>query len=198
MFKNTKLYGTILGIILFIILIAGLTYAYITWTSSNIDFSVKSDCFVVNYVKGQNISNNNMFVINEKDKIGLIGVNGTGKSTLLNMIAGYTNYEGQILRKKDIRISFLPQNPNFNDENTVIKQCYEYIDASVAEYEMKAMLNKFGISDYDQKIKELSGGQKKRVALARTLVKPADVLIPQGYRRHQEQEDGRYHQDGQP
>lgn len=117
------------------------------------------------------------FVINEKDKIGLIGVNGTGKSTLLNMIAGYTNYEGEILRKKDIRISFLPQNPDFKDENTVLKQCYEYIDASVAEYEMKAMLNKFGISNYDQKIKELSGGQKKRVALAITLLKPCDLLL---------------------
>lgn len=117
------------------------------------------------------------FVINEKDKIGLIGVNGTGKSTLLNMIAGYTNYEGEILRKKDIKISFLPQNPDFKDENTVLKQCYEYIDASVAEFEMKAMLNKFGISNYDQKIKELSGGQKKRVALAITLLKPCDLLL---------------------
>ena len=67
MFKNTKLYGTILGIIMFIILIAGLTYAYITWQSSNIKISTESECFVVNYVQGQNISGKKLAIINEKD-----------------------------------------------------------------------------------------------------------------------------------
>lgn len=67
MFKNTKLYGTILGIVLFILLISGLTYAYITWQSSDINFNMESDCFVVDYIKGQNISNNRLYVINEED-----------------------------------------------------------------------------------------------------------------------------------
>lgn len=117
------------------------------------------------------------FTINEQDKIALVGINGTGKSTLLKMIAGLTDYQGDILRKKDIRISYLPQNPDFKDEYTVLKQVYEYVDSKVPEYEVKAILNKFGISDYSQTIQQLSGGQQKRVALAIALLKPCDLLL---------------------
>lgn len=67
MLKNTKIYGTIIGIILFIILIAGLAYAYISWQSSNINISVGSECFTIDYTKGQNISNSGLYVINEED-----------------------------------------------------------------------------------------------------------------------------------
>lgn len=117
------------------------------------------------------------FTIQEQDKIAFIGINGTGKSTLLKMLAGLTDYEGTILRKKDIRISYLPQNPDFQNHLTVLQQVYEYINNDVPEYEVKAILNKFGITDYTMTISQLSGGQQKRVALAMTLLKPCDLLL---------------------
>ena len=117
------------------------------------------------------------FTIQEQDKIAFIGINGTGKSTLLKMLAGLTDYEGTILKKKDIRISYLPQNPDFQNHLTVLQQVYEYINNDVPEYEVKAILNKFGITDYTMTISQLSGGQQKRVALAMTLLKPCDLLL---------------------
>ena len=126
----------------------------------------------------KNIVDRVSFSIEETDKIALIGINGTGKSTLLKIIAGIETYQGDIIQKKDLQISYLPQNPDFNSHNTIIKQVYEMIDQKkVNEYEVKAILNKLGITNHDQLIKELSGGQQKRIALAITLLKPCDLLI---------------------
>lgn len=126
----------------------------------------------------KNIVNGVSFSIEETDKIALIGINGTGKSTLLKIIAGTETYQGDIIQKKDLQISYLPQNPDFNSNNTIIKQVYDMLNQNkVNEYEVKAILNKLGITNHDQLIKELSGGQQKRVALAITLLKPCDLLI---------------------
>lgn len=126
----------------------------------------------------KNIVDGVSFSIEETDKIALIGINGTGKSTLLKIIAGKETYQGDIIQKKDMKISYLPQNPDFNPNNTIIKQVYDTIDHNkVNEYEIKAILNKLKITNHDQLIKELSGGQQKRVALAITLLKPCDLLI---------------------
>ncbi|MFR1171728.1 MAG: ABC-F family ATP-binding cassette domain-containing protein, partial [Coprobacillus cateniformis] len=74
-------------------------------------------------------------------------------------------------------ISYLSQNPHFQDDYSVLKQVYEYVGHDIPDYEVKAILNKFGITNYEQRIKELSGGQQKRVALAITLLKPCDLLL---------------------
>ena len=118
--------------------------------------------------------------IHEGDKIGIIGINGTGKTTLLKIIAGIEEPdEGQIIKQNGLRITYLPQNPEFPEGATVLSYV---IDGKHqlewnTESEAKTVLNKLDIKDHDAKIETLSGGQKKRVALARTLINPADVLI---------------------
>ena len=124
------------------------------------------------------IVDNVSFTIEENDKIALVGVNGTGKSTVLKILAGKENYEGTLLKKKDISISYLPQNPDFNPNNTVLEQVHHDLkDHKVNEYEIKAILNRFNITNHQAKISELSGGQQKRIALAITLLHPGDLLI---------------------
>lgn len=124
------------------------------------------------------IVDNVSFTIEKNDKIALVGVNGTGKSTVLKILAGKENYEGTLLQKKDISISYLPQNPDFNPNNTVLEQVHHDLkDHKVNEYEIKAILNRFNITNHQAKINELSGGQQKRIALAITLLHPGDLLI---------------------
>lgn len=118
--------------------------------------------------------------IHEGDKIGIIGINGTGKTTLLKIIAGLEEPdEGQVIRQNGLRITYLPQNPEFPEGATVL----DYVTKGKQELdwntesEAKSILNKLDIKDHQAKIDTLSGGQKKRVALARTLINPADVLV---------------------
>ena len=117
------------------------------------------------------------FAIEDKDKIALVGVNGTGKTTLLRMIAGEEKYEeGTMIRKNGLRISYLAQDPVFKEEDTILHQILS-MDKEIKEFEAKAILGKLGIYNVDEKVAHLSGGQRKRVALARALLKPCDLLL---------------------
>lgn len=119
--------------------------------------------------------------INSGDKIGLIGINGTGKSTLLKMIAGLeTPDSGTVTKAGGVRVGYLPQNPLFEEGVTVLQQVMRGVSEQQREskiYECKAILTKLGISDFDEPVSRLSGGQKKRVSLASTLVTPVEVLV---------------------
>lgn len=120
--------------------------------------------------------------INEGDKIGVIGINGTGKSTFLKIVAGLvTPDSGKVVKGNGITVSYLPQSPVFEADDTVIGYvCKGKTDTAHgrnAEAEAKTILNKLGITDYEQKIMELSGGQRKRAALARTLLVPSEILV---------------------
>ncbi|HBV99120.1 MAG: ABC transporter [Peptococcaceae bacterium BICA1-7] len=150
--------------------------------------------------------------INEGDKIGLIGINGTGKTTLLKIIAGVEQPdEGVVVRGNSVRIEYLPQNPCFDPQASVLEQVFkgsspvmklirEYeealsgrensserilklthdMDAMNAwnmESEARTILTKLGVTDFNARIDTLSGGQKKRIALAAALVNPSELLI---------------------
>ncbi|KNF08353.1 ABC-type transport system, ATP-binding protein [Gottschalkia purinilytica] len=181
----------------------------------------------MNVLSGENISKSYgvktlfkdiSFNISNDEKIGLIGINGTGKSTLLKIVAGYeTPDSGSITIPKGITIEYLHQNPDFNPEATVLEQVFKgdsqimklirqyeetlsaisksenneklqerllklsddmtTLDAWDLESQAKTILTKLGITEFDKKIKVLSGGQKKRVALASALITPCDLLI---------------------
>ena len=134
----------------------------------------------INFGSRQLLSDVN-FYLNDGDKVGIIGINGTGKSTFLKVLAGALEADlGRITRNPNVQISYLSQNPVMDDEATVLQQVFlhfprEFRDLN--EYEAKSMLTKLGFTDFDQKVGTLSGGQRKRIALVSTLVHPADVLI---------------------
>ncbi len=121
------------------------------------------------------------FYLNEGDKTGIIGINGTGKSTFLRVLAGAVEPdEGKISRNPNVQVSYLPQNPVMQEDATVLEQVFLHMSPEfreINEYEAKAMLQQLGISDFSQKVGTLSGGQRKRVALAAALLQPADVLV---------------------
>jgi len=158
------------------------------------------------------------FGIEKRDRIGLIGVNGSGKSTLLKILAGRdTADEGSIEKRQDLRVDFLPQNPQFDSDHSVLEHvfynetemarvvmAYEGVSHKLSEgsedetllrqldelsrqmdtvgaweYETRAktILTRLGVSDFDARVGTLSGGYRKRVALARALLDDADLLI---------------------
>ncbi len=118
----------------------------------------------------------------ESDRIGVIGVNGTGKSTLLSIAAGVLQAdEGQIIRRNGLKISYLPQNPEFDPDRTVLDNVVRNIsqdrDFWDVQGEAAAMPQKLGIDDPSVMPDTLSGGQRKRAALAAALLTPSDLLI---------------------
>lgn len=115
--------------------------------------------------------------VNKGDKIGVIGVNGTGKSTFLKIIAGIEEPDaGEIVSGRGVTVSYLAQAPQFNPGDTIVGYVIKGKN-NASEAEAKTILTKLGITDFDAAINTLSGGQRKRIALARTLVSPAEVLI---------------------
>lgn len=125
------------------------------------------------------------FYLQEGEKVGVIGINGTGKSTLLKIIAGLEQpEEGTVTRGNRIVVRYLPQNPVFDSEKTVLESVLlsaeEYSGAGELwnlESDAKAMLTRLGIMDFNQKTGELSGGQRKRLALVAAVLVPCDVLV---------------------
>ena len=118
--------------------------------------------------------------IQEGDKIGIIGLNGTGKTTMLNIIAGLEEPdEGQIIQQNGIRLAYLSQNPEFPADATVLSYVLDDIDPFdwTAQSEAKSALNQLGITDHDQPVEHLSGGQRKKVALAKVLTGSFDILL---------------------
>lgn len=126
------------------------------------------------------IFNNLTFGIDDKDKIGIIGVNGTGKSTLLKIIAGEEDADsGNVVKMNGLRIGYLPQIPVFKENEAVMDYMNRiyFISNANEESEAKSILTRLGITDYYQSVTELSGGQRKRVALAAAMISPVDLLI---------------------
>ena len=134
----------------------------------------------INFGSRQLLDDINLY-LNEGDKIGIVGINGTGKSTLLRVLSGTLAPDaGTLSRNPNVQLSFLPQNPEMQDDATILEQVFLRFPAefrALNEYEAKAMLGKLGFTDFDQKVGTLSGGQRKRVALAAALIHPADVLL---------------------
>lgn len=123
------------------------------------------------------ILNKVSFAINENDKIGIVGVNGVGKSTLLKAI--YFNDvidDGKIYKKNNLKIAYLEQEPSFDINKTILNEALRLAQVE-NEFEVKSMLSKFGLDEYDKKIQILSGGEKRRLALAITLLQPCELLI---------------------
>lgn len=127
------------------------------------------------------VLDNISFFLNEGDKVGIIGINGTGKSTFIKILSGTEEADsGDIIRTNGIRISYLPQIPSFGDHGTVLEQVLLHLPNDLRqakEYEARSILEKLGISDQERDISSLSGGEKRRAGIAAALIQPSDVLL---------------------
>lgn len=122
------------------------------------------------------------FSIHEGEKIGLIGINGTGKSTLLKIVAGLEEPDlGTVVRGRNLDIRYLSQNPEFREGDTIIESILRDNEGHEHPWDLesqaKTMLTKVGIYEFDAKVETLSGGQRKRVALVSTLMSTTDLLV---------------------
>ena len=121
------------------------------------------------------------FYMKQGDRVGVVGVNGCGKSTFLRLAAGKEKPDsGSVSYDPNVRLGYLPQDPAYDPENTVMEQVEAGLDPTareIARYEAVEILTRLGIADVGQKMGALSGGQRKRVALAACLVHPCDLLL---------------------
>lgn len=122
------------------------------------------------------------FSVGEGEKVGLIGINGTGKSTLLKIIAGLEEPDsGNVVRRRNLDIRFLPQNPQFHQGDTILESIIRdnqgHSHVWDLESQAKTILTKLGIWDFQAHVETLSGGQRKRIALASVLLSTADLLV---------------------
>ena len=116
------------------------------------------------------------FGIQQGDKIGIVGINGTGKTTLLRMVSGEEVPDsGQIVRQNGLKIAFVVQNPPYDPEETV--DAYALSGNPDTDWKVQSYLNQLGIADGTQKMKELSGGQRRRAAMAKVLAGDFDLLL---------------------
>ncbi len=125
---------------------------------------------------------NASFFLEEGEKAGIIGINGTGKSTLLKIIAGLEDVdEGKVIMANHCMVRFLPQNPQFGEEETVLEAVLrDNVDVNnpgTIEADAKAMLTRLGVTDFEQPCGQLSGGQRKRLALVSVLLSTAEILV---------------------
>lgn len=127
------------------------------------------------------VLNNVSFFLNEGDKVGIIGINGTGKSTLLRILAGAEESDsGDVVRTNGVRISYLPQIPEFEEHGSILEQVMAHLPSDLKEakeFEAKSILGKLGISDCTKDISTLSGGEKRRAGIASALIQPSDILL---------------------
>ncbi len=136
----------------------------------------------LNKAFGENvILDDTSFFLEERDKVGFIGVNGAGKTTFLKILTGneYLN-SGSIITKNGTKITFLEQEPSIDETLSILENIFisaSSDDKLVLEYEAKTILNKMGFTNFDLKVNTLSGGERKRIALAKSLVLPTDILI---------------------
>lgn len=121
------------------------------------------------------------FTLEEHDKVGFIGVNGTGKSTFLRILAGQEEPdEGTVTYASGTRIGYLPQAPDFSEDISVLEQVFRGADEAFSQehaYEAKTMLTQLDIFEFEKSVRLLSGGQKKRVAIVSALINPSEILI---------------------
>ena len=122
------------------------------------------------------------FSLQEGEKVGIIGINGTGKSTLLKLIAGEEEADaGSITRANHVKLCYLPQHPVFDPKKSslgcVLEKNMTEENRWSIEADAKAMMTRLGILDFEQPAGELSGGQRKRLALISALLSPADILL---------------------
>lgn len=135
------------------------------------------------------------FSIQDGEKIGVIGLNGMGKSTLLKILAGKEETdEGQVIMGNHVKIAYLEQTPQFEENVTVLQAALAGMDINdmVLEAEAKSMLQQLNLPDYEQPVNQLSGGQKKRVALINTILQQVEILILDEPTNHLDNEMSRW------